>query len=89
MSLIAGAFLLWLVYHGARTVIHRRLSITVAVLLLFQYVLGVADVALLAPTSMQMAHLLGADLLWIALVVLAARLFLPPIGCTGGICSRT
>jgi hypothetical protein len=38
---------------------------------------------------MQMAHLLGADLLWIALVVLAARLFLPPIGCTAGICSRS
>jgi cytochrome c oxidase assembly protein subunit 15 len=89
VSLIAGAFLLWLVYHGARTVMHRRLSITVAGLLLFQYVLGLADVALLAPTSMQMAHLLGADLLWIALVVLAARLFLPAIGCTGGICSRT
>jgi len=87
ISLIAGAFLLWLVLHGARTVFHRRLSLTVAALLLVQYALGLADLTLLTPTSMQMAHLLGADLLWIALVVLTARLCLPPIGCTGGICS--
>lgn len=86
-SLIAGAFLLWLAYHGARTVLHRRLSLTIAGLLLFQYALGLADLLLLTPTAMQMAHLLGADLLWIALVVLSARLCLPPIGCTGGICS--
>jgi len=87
ISLIAGAVLLWLVFHGARTVFHRGLSITVAALLLVQYALGLADLTLLTPTSMQMAHLLGADLLWIALVVLTARLCLPPIGCTGGICS--
>jgi cytochrome c oxidase assembly protein subunit 15 len=87
-SLIAGAFLLWLVYHGARIVMYRRLSIAVAGLLLFQYALGLADLALLTPTAMQMAHLLGADLLWVALVVLCARLCLPPIGCTAGICSR-
>jgi cytochrome c oxidase assembly protein subunit 15 len=37
-----------------------------------------ADVALLAPTWLQMAHLLGADLLWIALVILSARLCLIP-----------
>jgi len=88
ISLVAGAFLLWLVYHGARTVIHRRLSLTLAVLLLVQYALGLADLTLLTPTSMQLLHLLGADLFWIALVVLSARLFLPPIGCTAGICSR-
>ena len=42
-------------------------------LLVLQYGLGVADVVLLAPLWMQIVHLLGADLLWIALVVLAAR----------------
>ena len=88
VSLVAGAFLLWLVYHGSRIVMHRRLSLAVAGLLLFQYALGLADLALLTPTAMQMAHLLGADLLWVSLVVLCARLCLPPIGCTSGICSR-
>ena len=33
---------------------------------------------MLAPTWMQMTHLLGADLLWITLVLLSARLCLVP-----------
>ena len=88
VSLIAGAFLLWLVYYGLRSTANRTLSITLAGLLLLQYSLGVADIALLAPTWMQMLHLLGADLLWIALIVLVTRLCVRPIGCTEGICSR-
>jgi heme a synthase len=88
ISLIAGAFLLWLVVQGARSIADRRLSITVAALLLLQYLLGVADVALLAPTWMQMLHLLGADLLWIALIVLVARLCVRPLGCLGNLCAR-
>ncbi len=43
-------------------------------LLALQCALGVADVVLLAPLWLQITHLLGADLLWIALVVLAARI---------------
>ncbi len=37
-----------------------------------QFVLGAADVLLLAPTWMQVLHLLGADLYWIALVAVCA-----------------
>ena len=39
-----------------------------------QLVLGVGDVLLLAPTWMQVLHLLGADLYWIALVVVCAEI---------------
>ena len=42
-------------------------------LLGLQFVLGIADVLLLAPTWIQIVHLLGADLYWIALVCLAAE----------------
>jgi cytochrome c oxidase assembly protein subunit 15 len=42
-------------------------------------VLGVADVVLLAPAWMQIVHLLGADLYWVALVVVAARVVWPEI----------
>jgi len=35
-------------------------------------------VAFLAPVWLQIAHLLGADVLWSALMVLAARLMLEP-----------
>jgi cytochrome c oxidase assembly protein subunit 15 len=37
-----------------------------------QFVLGIADVVLLAPTWMQVLHLLGADLYWIALTAVSA-----------------
>jgi cytochrome c oxidase assembly protein subunit 15 len=37
------------------------------------------DVTLLAPVWLQLVHLLGADVLWAALVVLTARLTLEPV----------
>jgi cytochrome c oxidase assembly protein subunit 15 len=46
-------------------------------LLAAQFVLGIGDVLLLAPTWMQVLHLLGADLYWVALVVLAAGVVWP------------
>jgi cytochrome c oxidase assembly protein subunit 15 len=42
-----------------------------------QIVLGAADVLLLAPTWLQVLHLLGADLYWIALVVACATILFP------------
>lgn len=53
------------------------LSLFVAVMLGVQFVLGAADVLLLAPTWMQVLHLLGADLYWVGLVVLAGRVIWP------------
>lgn len=47
-------------------------------LLAAQVVLGVADVLWLAPLTLQVLHLLGADLLWIALVVVGSELALNP-----------
>jgi len=75
ISLVAGAFIVWLIARSLRGP-HRALAFTVVALLAVQYLLGVADLVLLAPTWIQMIHLLGADLLWIALVVLSARLCL-------------
>ena len=46
-------------------------------LLVLQLVLGTGDVLLLAPTWMQILHLLGADLYWIALVALCADVLVP------------
>jgi heme a synthase len=87
-SLIAGLFVLTLVVFGVRSSVNRRLALGIAGLLLLQYALGLADLTLLAPLSMQILHLLGADLLWIALVILAARLSIRPLGCpVAGICS--
>jgi heme A synthase len=41
-------------------------------LVLLQLAIGLTNLFLLAPTAMQLAHLLVADLLWIATVVFAA-----------------
>jgi cytochrome c oxidase assembly protein subunit 15 len=71
-------FIVWLIARSLRDSANRTLAIGVLLLLALQYLLGVADVALLAPTWMQMTHLLGADLLWIALVILSARTCLIP-----------
>ncbi|KAA6462055.1 cytochrome oxidase assembly protein [Acidobacteria bacterium AB60] len=82
IALFACIFLFWLL----RKALHRRgywnnrgLAFLVLVLLGVQYALGAADVLLLAPTWLQITHLLGADVLWASLVVLAARVTLEPI----------
>jgi cytochrome c oxidase assembly protein subunit 15 len=79
LSAIAGAFIVWLIVPSQRRPADRRLALGVLLLLGLQFLLGIADVTLLAPTWLQMAHLLGADLLWIALVLLAARVCLVPV----------
>jgi heme a synthase len=87
LGFIAGAFICWLIFTNAWKGRNRQLAIGVVALLALQYALGAADIALLAPTWMQIVHLLGADLLWISLVLLTARLCVVPIGCTEGLCT--
>jgi cytochrome c oxidase assembly protein subunit 15 len=81
-AILAGVFVVALIVAGARKAENRRISALLAGLLLLQYALGVADLSLLTPLSMQILHLLGADLVWIALVILAARLSVKPIEVT-------
>ena len=69
-ALVAAAFVVWLVVRArAHRLPGARLILGLVAL---QFVLGVADVLLLAPAWMQMVHLLGADVYWVALVMLAA-----------------
>lgn len=67
-ALVGACCVLWLVVR-----MRSRLSGVVAGLLALQFVLGIGDVLLLAPTWMQIVHLLGADLYWVALVCLVAE----------------
>jgi heme a synthase len=86
VAFAAGAFVIWLAMRALRRPSlgekqhwsNRGLALLVLALLGAQYVLGVLDVVLLAPVGLQIAHLLGADVLWAALVVLAARMTLQP-----------
>lgn len=67
-AVVGACCVLWLVLKS-----RSRLGSIVAALLALQFVLGISDVLLLAPTWMQVLHLLGADLYWVALVCLAAE----------------
>jgi len=67
-AVIGFCCVIWLVMK-----LRSRLGQIVAALLGLQIVLGIADVLLLAPAWMQILHLLGADLYWIALVCFAAE----------------
>jgi heme a synthase len=82
VAFFSSIFLIWLLVRGSRRSTvwdNRGLSALVLILLAAQYLLGVLDVVLLAPVWLQVAHLLGADVLWAALVVLTARVTLEPI----------
>jgi len=71
-AMIAAAFVIWVVMQAKR-MRENRLATTVLVLLGIQFVLGIMDIVLLAPVWMQVLHLLGADLYWVALVTLTAK----------------
>ena len=81
-AVVAGVFVLWLVGQARRAGAGRLAAVVVLALLGFQFALGLADVLLLAPVWMQILHLLGADLYWVALVTLAAVVIWPKAGAT-------
>jgi cytochrome c oxidase assembly protein subunit 15 len=78
IAVIAGIFICWLLLRSVPRPKERQLAIGVLSLLGLQCLLGIADVVLLAPLWLQITHLFVADLLWIALVVLAARTCVVP-----------
>ena len=81
VAFLASIFLIWLLVRAGQRSTHwdnRHLCALVLLLLATVYTLGVLDVVLLAPLWLQVAHLLAADTLWTALVVLTARLTLEP-----------
>lgn len=74
-ALGAAVFLAWACARLLSSVEHqglRPVAITAVLALLVQLTLGVLNILLLAPVWLQMVHLLVADVLWLALVVLVA-----------------
>jgi heme A synthase len=69
VAIAAAASLVWLVWRAPETQPGHAWRRAAGVLALAQLVLGVVNVALLAPAALQLAHLLLADLVWIAAVV--------------------
>jgi heme A synthase len=71
-----GTYLLILTFflNGAEGSTTRKLAFYLRLLVIAQLLAGAVNVALLAPTWMQMLHLLLADLVWIVLVLYSASL---------------
>jgi heme A synthase len=68
---LAVAVTSWLIYFAlTRTASPTRPAKIVIAAVVIQFLAGIANLLLLAPIEMQLLHLLLADLLWIALVVL-------------------
>ena len=78
-AVVAAIFVVWLLATAWRQG-HSWLVQVITGLLAMQFVLGAADVMLLAPVWLQLVHLLGADLYWIALVRGATVLVWPERG---------
>jgi len=75
---IAAIASAWLAFYASWSAVRRprvrRLAWTLCGLVAVQLLAGLANLALLAPVWMQLVHLLLADLVWIALVLLAASM---------------
>jgi cytochrome c oxidase assembly protein subunit 15 len=71
-AIIALSCAIWIAFQ-----LRNKLGPLLVSLICLQILLGAADVLLLAPTWLQVLHLLGADLYWIALVVACATILAP------------
>jgi heme A synthase len=69
---LAAALAAWHILKRPDNVETKRISIAVIALVAIQLAAGVVNVLLLAPIWMQLVHLFLADLLWMAIVLLAA-----------------
>lgn len=73
IAVLAGAFLIWAVLGAAareRNAAARQARLLVAALVVVQWAAGLVNVILKAPVWMQLLHLLLANALWLALVIL-------------------
>ncbi len=75
MAVVVSAIVAIAAFLATRAADHptvKRLAFAAVALLATQLVLGLANMWLLAPLPIQLAHLLLSDLLWIALILLTA-----------------
>ncbi|MGH9899255.1 MAG: COX15/CtaA family protein [Pyrinomonadaceae bacterium] len=72
LFLIAISVLVSMIRPGVAT---NRLATLVAIIVLVQLMIGFINVWLLAPVWLQLFHLLLADLVWLALILLTASVF--------------
>lgn len=78
IAMLAGGWLLfaaWFTASRRPQPLTRSLGFCLAGLVMAQWMLGAINIAMLAPTWMQLVHLLFADLVWLAAVLFSASAF--------------
>jgi cytochrome c oxidase assembly protein subunit 15 len=77
VALIGGGLVLFVAYRALTSNPNpsraRTLGLALAVLVLSQWLLGLVNLLLLAPTALQIFHLLVADLIWMTLILVIAE----------------
>lgn len=76
ISVVGGMFVAWIATSRSRRSPERttRLASAVTLIVLSQMFVGIANIFFLTPLSLQLIHLVVADVLWIAFVVFGASL---------------
>ncbi|MFV1999038.1 MAG: heme A synthase [Acidimicrobiia bacterium] len=71
-----GVFVAWIAARRARhaSIATKRLASAVSIIVLSQFFVGIANIFFLTPLSLQVLHLMVADLLWIAYVLFSMSL---------------
>lgn len=80
LAILVGGYLIYFAVRTTKSASDVRVrgwAWAVVVLLAAQFVVGLVNAALLAPVWLQIVHLLFADLLWLALVLLSASSLAP------------
>ena len=75
LAILLTAFLIYRYRAAGRT----RLAVSLSANLIAQVLIGSLDVLLLAPTWLQVLHLLSADIFWITLVAVTASALFPRV----------
>jgi cytochrome c oxidase assembly protein subunit 15 len=91
LAMVSAGFIFWITIRALTTQgttfairKNRIFSGVVIGLLSYQFAIGLVDVISLAPMTLQVLHLFGADLLWISLVLLVAGVAMPQ----GEVCTK-
>ena len=81
VAVIGGMAVAWIATKESRRASERsrRLASAVTIIVLSQMFIGIANIFFLTPLSLQVIHLMVADLLWIVYVVYAAALIGEPV----------
>lgn len=84
LSILTAVYLFfvagWLRARNSADVLLEKTAKAVSLLVILQTIFGAATLLTLGPIVMQLGHLLLADLLWIAFVLMAAAVFSRPAG---------